>query len=112
MTLVLFASFFLLLLLGVPIAIAIALSSITVLIREGIPLLIVTQRMFAGTDSFALIAVPFFILAGDLMAKGKVSEKLVDFADSIFGFLKGGGCPLLQFWQLISKKAGLLFQIQ
>ncbi len=90
MTLVLFASFFLLLLLGVPVAIAIALSSITVLIREGIPLLIVTQRMFAGTDSFALIAVPFFILAGDLMAKGKVSEKLVDFADSIFGFLKGG----------------------
>jgi len=90
MTLVLFASFFILLVLGVPVAIAIALSSIVVLVKEGMPLLIVTQRMFAGTDSFALVAVPFFILAGDLLAKGKVSEKLVEFADSIFGFLKGG----------------------
>ena len=90
MTLILFSSFFLLLLLGIPVAIAIALSSIIVLIKEGIPLLVVTQRMFSGTDSFALIAVPFFILAGDLMAKGKISEKLVDFADSLFGFMKGG----------------------
>ena len=61
--------------------------------------------MFSGTDSFALIAVPFFILAGDLMAKGKISEKLVEFADAIFGFMKGGlsivavlaGCFLQQF---------------
>ena len=90
MTLLLFSSFFILLLLGIPVAIAIALSSITVLVNEGIPLLIVTQRMFSGTDSFALIAVPFFILAGDLMAKGKISEKLVEFADAIFGFMKGG----------------------
>lgn len=90
MTLILFSSFFLLLLLGIPVAIAIALSSIIVLMKEGIPLLVVTQRMFSGTDSFALIAVPFFILAGDLMAKGKISEKLVDFADSLFGFMKGG----------------------
>ena len=90
MTLILFSSFFLLLLLGIPVAIAIALSSIIVLIKEGIPLLVVTQRMFSGTDSFALIAVPFFILAGDLMAKGKISEKLVEFADSLFGFMKGG----------------------
>jgi len=90
MTLVLFSSFFFLLVLGVPVAIAIALSSIVVLVNEGMPLLIVTQRMFAGTDSFALVAVPFFILAGDLLAKGKVSEKLVEFADAVFGFLKGG----------------------
>ncbi len=90
MTLILFTSFFVLLLLGIPVAIAIALSSIVVLVNEGIPLLIVTQRMFSGTDSFALIAVPFFILAGDLMAKGKISEKLVEFADAIFGFMKGG----------------------
>ncbi len=86
----LFITFFILLLLGVPVAISIALASITVLFSEGMPLLIITQRMFAGTDTFPLIAVPFFILAGDLLAKGKVSEKLVEFADAIFGFFKGG----------------------
>lgn len=90
MTWILMISFFVFLLVGVPVAIAIGLASLVVLFQEGIPLAIIAQRMFAGTDSFPLIAVPFFILAGDLLAKGKVSEKLVEFADSIFGFLKGG----------------------
>lgn len=90
MTGILFFSFLAFLLLGVPVAIAIGLSSVIVLFTNEMPLLIVTQRMFAGTDTFPLIAVPFFILAGDLLAKGKVSEKLVDFADSLFGFFKGG----------------------
>lgn len=90
MTGLLFISFFVLMLLGVPIAIAIGLSSLLVLFKEGMPLVVVAQRMFAGTDTFALVAVPFFILAGDLLAKGKVSEKLVEFADAIFGSLKGG----------------------
>ncbi|WP_026894016.1 TRAP transporter large permease [Clostridiisalibacter paucivorans] len=90
MAIILFLSFFVLILLGIPVAIAIALSSMVVLIDQGMPLVIITQRMFAGTDSFPLIAVPFFILAGDLLAKGKVSEKLVEFSDAIFGFLKGG----------------------
>ncbi len=90
MTGILFISFFILLLLGIPVAIVIGLSSLIVLFKEGVPLVLIAQRMFAGTDSFPLIAVPFFILAGDLLAKGKVSEKLVEFADAIFGFLKGG----------------------
>lgn len=90
MTGILFISFFVFLLIGVPVAIAIGLASFIVLFKEGMPLVIMAQRMFAGTDSFPLVAVPFFILAGDLLAKGKVSEKLVEFADSIFGFLKGG----------------------
>jgi len=86
----LFVTFFLLLLLGVPIAISIGLTSVVVLISQSSPVIVVPARMFAGTDSFPLVAVPFFILAGDLLAKGKVSEKLVQFADSILGFLKGG----------------------
>jgi len=90
MAVFLFISFFVLLVLGVPIAFAIGLSSLLVLVKEGMSLVIISQRMFAGTDSFPLVAVPFFVLAGDLLAKGKVSEKLVEFADSIFGFLKGG----------------------
>lgn len=83
-------SFLFLMLLGVPVAITIGISAMVALYFGGINLVVISQRMFAGTDSFALIAVPFFILAGDLLAKGKVSEKLVEFADSIFGFLKGG----------------------
>lgn len=90
MAALLFFSFFLLLLLGVPVALSIGVASLVALAKEGMPLMLITQRMFAGTDSFALIAVPFFILAGDLMASGKVSKTLVDFADAIFGFLKGG----------------------
>ena len=86
----LFGTFIILLLLSVPVAISIGLTCIAVLITQGVPLIVVPQRMFAGTDSFPLVAVPFFILAGDLLAQGKVSEKLVQFADSLLGFLKGG----------------------
>jgi C4-dicarboxylate transporter DctM subunit len=99
---ILFGSFLFLLLLGLPVALAIGVSALIALAREGVPLMLITQRMFAGTDSFALIAVPFFILAGDLMASGKVSEKLVEFADSIFGFLKGG-------LSIVSVLAGMFF---
>lgn len=90
MTALLFLSFFGFLLLGVPIAIGIGLASALTLMSQDIPMVIIAQRMFAGTDSFPLIAVPFFILAGDILAKGKVSEKLVEFADSLLGFIKGG----------------------
>ena len=86
----LFGSFFLLLAFGVPIAIAIGLTVLIVLSTNDISLLVVPQRMFAGADSFPLVAIPFFILAGDIMAKGKVSEKMVQFADSLLGFVKGG----------------------
>lgn len=88
--LILFLSFILLMLLGIPVAISIGLSSILILIIGRIPLVIVPQRIFAGLDSFPLIAVPFFILAGDLMAEGKISKLIVEFAEALFGFLKGG----------------------
>ena len=86
----LFGSFLLFLVLGLPVAIAIGLTAVVVLISQDVSLLVLPQRMFAGTDSFPLVAVPFFILAGDLMSKGKISEKLVQFADSLLGFVKGG----------------------
>ena len=86
----LFGSFFVLLAFGVPIAIANGLTVLVVLSTNDISLLVVPQRMFAGADSFPLVAIPFFILAGDIMAKGKVSEKMVQFADSLLGFVKGG----------------------
>lgn len=87
---ILFGGLFAFLILGVPIALSIGLSSFLVLITQNISLLIIPQRMFAGTDSFPLVAVPFFILAGDLLAKGQVSRRMVDLADSMLGFVKGG----------------------
>lgn len=90
MTAILFISFLLLLVLGVPIAFAVAVSGVAVLLAGDVDLLIVVQRMFAATDSFSLVAVPYFILAGDLLARGSMSKNLVEFAESILGRIRGG----------------------
>jgi len=100
--LILLAVFLALLVLGSPIAIAIGASTATALWAGGISLMVLPQRLFAGIDSFALLAVPLFILAGDLMAGGRISEKLVAFADALLGFLKGG-------LSVVSVLAGMFF---
>lgn len=102
MTALLFISFIILLLLGVPVAFTIALSAAITLFVGNVPLLMVIQRMFTAMDSFSLIAVPFFILAGDLMAKGEVSRVLVEFAESLLGMVKGG-------LSIVSVLAGMFF---
>lgn len=100
--LLLFISFVVLMLIGVPIAFTIGASTLATLVVQGTPLAVVPQQMFQGINTFALVAVPMFILTGDLMAQGAVSRKLVDFADSLFGFLKGG-------LSLVSVLAGMFF---
>lgn len=90
MTWVLFLSLFAFMALGIPIAIAIGLSSALVLFVSHLNFILIPQRMFVGVDSFPLVAVPFFILAGDLLAKGNVSKRLVNFADACVGFIRGG----------------------
>lgn len=90
MSLLLFGTFLLCLAIGVPIAFAIALAAVAVLIKGDVEMLVVVQRMFAATDSFPLIAVPFFIFAGDLLARGAISKRLVAFSESILGSIKGG----------------------
>ena len=90
MTAILFITFLVLLALGVPIAFAVAAAGVAVLLAGGVDLLIVVQRMFASTDSFSLVAVPYFILAGDLLARGSMSKSLVEFAESILGRIRGG----------------------
>tara|TARA_R110001592_G_scaffold334174_4_gene618368 strand:+ start:5408 stop:6679 length:1272 start_codon:yes stop_codon:yes gene_type:complete len=78
-------------LLAVPIAISIILVSvIAVYFFTSIPLVVVPQRMFVGLDSFPLMAIPFFILAGNIMASGGISNSLVEFAKSIIGRVQGG----------------------
>ena len=70
--------------LSIPVAISIALASIFgITFFSNLPLLVVPQKMFTGLDSFPLMAVPFFILAGNLMTKGGISHRLVDFAKSL-----------------------------
>ncbi len=77
--------------LSVPVAISIALASIFgITFYSNLPLLVVPQKMFTGLDSFPLMAVPFFILAGNLMTRGGISHRLVDFAKSLVGGMQGG----------------------
>ncbi|UQG59340.1 TRAP transporter large permease [Marinobacter sp. M3C] len=77
--------------LGVPIAVSIVLASIIgIEFFSGLPLLLVPQQMFIGIDNFPLLAIPFFILAGNLMAAGGISRRLVDLAKAMVGGVQGG----------------------
>nr|WP_321499699.1 TRAP transporter large permease [uncultured Dethiosulfovibrio sp.] len=87
---VLGGAFFLLMALGMPIGLAVGIASLMVLMIDGLPLQMVPQMMFTGNNSFALVAVPFFILAGDILAKGGISERIVAFAEASLGRIKGG----------------------
>src|SRR5829696_9566135 len=78
------------LLIGTPIAIAMIASSALVIWTEGIPLTIVAQRVFAGLQSFPLLAVPLFTLAGSLMNESGISERLFGFTKALVGHIRGG----------------------
>lgn len=89
--LMLFGFLFLFIFLTVPIGIALGLSTaLTLTLSSNIPNIIIAQNAFAGLDSFPLMAIPFFILAGNLMEHGGISKRILDFADSLIGFLTGG----------------------
>ena len=86
-----FVLLLLMLLLGVPIAYGIGLAaSFGLLTAAGVNLAVVPQRMFTMLDSFSLLAIPFFVLAGNLMDRGGISKKLIRFASCIVGHIRGG----------------------
>ncbi|APH06439.1 TRAP transporter large permease [Bacillus weihaiensis] len=86
-------SFFLLILLGVPIAFSMGASALFYIMVEGIPLEMVAQRFFSNTQSFAFLAIPFFILAGNLMIHGNIAQRIINVANSMVRQLPGGlGC--------------------
>ncbi|MGI6034262.1 MAG: TRAP transporter large permease [Limnochordia bacterium] len=88
---VLFGSLFVLVLAKVPMAVSLAVASlITLLIDGSVPVLIVVQRLYAGTISWILLAIPFFMMAGAIMEKGGVTKRIVDFCNALIGFLPGG----------------------
>ncbi|HHV75638.1 MAG TPA: TRAP transporter large permease [Thermoanaerobacterium sp.] len=87
---VLFISFFGLCLLGVPIAMSLALSALITGLLDGIPPLVIVQNMFTVVDSYTLLAVPLFLLVGEIMDQGSITERLVAFARSVVGHIRGG----------------------
>lgn len=89
-TLILTVVFPLMLLLRIPLVFAIGVSSVLALWSLDVDLMIFAQRMVSGTQSFSLLAIPFFILAGDLMTAGGISRRLVNFADVIVRHRTGG----------------------
>ena len=88
---VLLGSFFILMILGVPVAISLCMSACLYIVGfMDIPLLIIGQQMLKGVDSFTLMAIPFFVIAGGLMESGGISTRIVDFSKSLVGHLPGG----------------------
>jgi tripartite ATP-independent transporter DctM subunit len=89
--LILIVVFILLLVMNVPIAVSIALATFFAVLVEGSdPAVVVAANMVNGVNSFALLAIPFFILSGHLMGRGGMARRLIDFAGTLVGFLPGG----------------------
>ncbi|AGI71938.1 TRAP transporter DctM subunit [Octadecabacter arcticus 238] len=89
--LVLFGTLALLLVIGLPVALALAGASLLFLLLESsIPPVVVLHRMINGVDSFTLLAVPFFILAGSLMNHAGITDRIFAFAKSLVGWMRGG----------------------
>src|SRR5215217_5417740 len=98
---VLAVSFTILLLIGVPVAFSIGLSSIITILVSGLPLAVVFQKMVGGMQIFSFLAIPFFVFAGELMLYGGIADRIVRFANSLVGHVRGGlgmsnviGCTL------------------
>ena len=87
---ILFISFFIFLILGVPIGICLGLSSVCAILYSGTSLTIVATNMYSGISKFLLLAIPFFVLSGNIMAKSGISKRLIKFVDTCVGHKKGG----------------------
>jgi TRAP-type mannitol/chloroaromatic compound transport system permease large subunit len=84
-------SFLTFLLMGVPIAFVLGLTSLLYILGSGtISIKMVAMRMYGGVDDFVLIAIPFFILAGQLMTKTGITQDLVQFCNLLVGRIRGG----------------------
>lgn len=77
-------------LIGIPVAFAMAISAVAAFLYEGFPLLIAFQRINSGITVFSLLAIPFFIFAGELMLHGGIAVRLVRFASTLVGHVRGG----------------------
>ena len=89
-TIILLGSFFLLIFLGNKIIFSIGISTVLTLFYLKVPLMTVAQQTVKGLNSFSLMAVPFFILMGDIMSAGGITDKLVNLANALVGWMRGG----------------------
>ena len=89
-SLILFGVFTLLMLIGTPIAFCLGAASFAAILYMGLPPLVIFQQMNSGMSVFTLLAIPFFIYAGDLMVRGGIAQRIVAFAGSLIGHLRGG----------------------
>ncbi len=87
---ILFVSLGLLLLIGLPVGFALIASSLATVLYLGLPPIVVAVQTAAGANAASLIAIPLFIFAGELMMRGGISERLISFAASLVGHLRGG----------------------
>lgn len=87
---ILFGVFTALMLIGTPIAFCLGLSALATVLYIGLPPIVVFQQINSGMNAFAMMAIPFFIFAGDLMIRGGIAERLIAFAASLVGHLRGG----------------------
>jgi tripartite ATP-independent transporter DctM subunit len=91
LTLALFSAFLVGLAIGLPVALTMGISSVASILATGeYPLIILPQRLFAGIDSFPLMAVPLFILATDFMTAGKLTDAILGFSNALVGHIRGG----------------------
>lgn len=86
----LFLTFLALLLMNIPIAITLGLSSVVALLIEGVDLIIVPMNVYSSSSKFVLLAIPFFILGGNIMDKAGISSRLIILAEKLLGHVKGG----------------------
>jgi tripartite ATP-independent transporter DctM subunit len=88
---ILFTSFLICLIIGVPVAICLGVSSVVYLVfHADIPLVVFPQKIFAGVDSFVLLCIPGFIMAGSLMNGGGITDRIIRFASAGVGWIRGG----------------------
>ncbi len=87
---ILFGIFFLGLVVGAPVAFAVGLAAVAAFLYEGLPLFVAFQRLLSGISVFSLLAIPFFIFAGELMLHGGISTRLVRLASAMVGRVRGG----------------------
>ncbi|NSZ64457.1 TRAP transporter large permease [Agrobacterium tumefaciens] len=87
---ILFGVFTILMLIGTPIAFCLGIASFATVLYLGLPPVVVFQQMNSGMNVFAMMAIPFFIFAGDLMVRGGIAHRLIRFAAGLVGHLRGG----------------------
>ncbi|MCX2725236.1 TRAP transporter large permease [Roseibium salinum] len=88
--LILFGTFTVLLLIGTPVAFCLGVASLATVLYMGLPPVVVFQRLNSGVSVFALMAIPFFIFAGELMVRGDIARRLVALAGAVVGHMRGG----------------------